>query len=313
MAQPISMNFDCHNFCKVLLANLTQGVYFVDSSNKIMYWNAKAEEITGYKAEQVLGKSCSDNILVHINEEGKICCGDPQYCPVAKVSNTGKPYEGDLYIKHRDGYRVLVHIKTIPVFDDNQNMIGAAEIFSDDSEIDDLNLKIQELEKLALLDSLTKIANRRYIEIQLHSRLNEFKRFGWPFGILFIDIDNFKKVNDNFGHDVGDKVLRMVSNVLMKNSRSFDLVGRYGGEEFIVIIPNVIDTQLYTIAHKFKNLVALSNVRVNSDIINVTVSIGATLVREKDTLKSIIKRADKLMYQSKQNGRNRVTTDFEIS
>ncbi|MEO0094962.1 MAG: diguanylate cyclase, partial [candidate division WOR-3 bacterium] len=295
MAQPISIDFDCHNFCKVLLANINQGVYFVDSSNKIIYWNDTAEKITGYKAEQVLGKRCSDNILIHITEEGKICCGDPKYCPVVKASNTKKPYEDTLYIKHRDGYRVLVRVKTIPVFDDNQNIIGAAEIFSDDSEIDDLNQKIQELEKLALLDSLTKIANRRYLEIQLHSRLNEFKRFGWHFGILFIDIDHFKLVNDNYGHEAGDKVLKMVANVLAKNSRSFDLAGRWGGEEFIVIVPNVNDTQLYTIAHKFKNLISLSNIKINSDTINVTVSIGATLVKEKDTLKSIIKRADKLM------------------
>ncbi|MCX7994901.1 MAG: sensor domain-containing diguanylate cyclase [candidate division WOR-3 bacterium] len=312
MAQSIS-NLSCHSFCTVLLENLNQGVYFVDSKNKIIYWNAKAEKITGYKSEEVLGKSCSDNVLVHINDEGKICCGNPEYCPVAKVAISRKPYENDLYIKHKEGYRILVHIKTIPVFDENQNMVGVAEIFYDNSEMDDLKLKIQELEKLALIDSLTKIANRRYIELQLRSRLNEFKRFGWQFGLLFIDIDHFKQINDKYGHDTGDRVLKMVAQVLIRNSRSFDLAGRWGGEEFIVIAPNVNDTQLYTIAHKFKNLIALSNLRVNSEIINVTVSVGATLVKANDTLKSIIKRADKLMYHSKQNGRNKVTTDFEIS
>lgn len=312
MAQSIS-NLDCHNFCQILLENLNQGVYFVDRNKKIIYWNSRAEQITGYKAEDVIGKSCGDDILIHINEEGKKCCENPEFCPVLKTLNSKHPYNTELYFKHREGYRVLVQIKTYPVFDENHNVIGAIEIFYDNSEIDDLNVRIHELEKLALIDSLTKIANRRYIEIQLHARLNEFRRFGWQFGLLFIDIDLFKSINDKYGHETGDRVLKMLANLLVKNSRSFDLVGRWGGEEFIVIIPNVNDTQLYTIAHKFKNLVSLSNIRVNSDFINITVSIGATLIKEKDTLKSMIKRADKLMYQSKQNGRNRVTTDFEIS
>ncbi len=204
-------------------------------------------------------------------------------------------------------------IKAFPVRDKEQKIIGAIEIFDANSERNALNLRIKELEKLALLDSLTRIANRRFIEMQLSSRINEFKRFGWQFGIMFIDIDHFKLVNDRYGHEIGDRVLKMVSNTLLENSRSFDLVGRWGGEEFIVIAPNVNETQLYTIAHKFKNLIALSNLKINSDIISVTVSIGVTLSRQKDTLKSIIKRADKLMYQSKKNGRDKVTTDFEIT
>ncbi|MEO0137734.1 MAG: sensor domain-containing diguanylate cyclase [candidate division WOR-3 bacterium] len=311
MAQSIS-KLDCQKFCQALLENLNRGVYFVNLDTKITYWNKKAEEITGYKKEEIIGKGCKDNFLVHINEEGKQCCDDQELCPIMKALKTQGPYETDLYFKHRDGYRVFVHIKTFPVFDENKKVIGTVEIFYDNTEIDELKSKIQELERLALIDSLTKIANRRYIEIQLHSRLNEFKRFGWQFGLLFIDIDHFKLVNDKFGHDVGDKVLKMVANVLAKNSRSFDLVGRWGGEEFIMIVPNVNDSQLYTIAHKFKNLVALSNLRVGAESIGVTISIGATLVKPKDTLKTLINRADRLMYQSKQMGRNKVTTDFEI-
>ncbi len=312
MAQSIS-KIDCDNYCSALLTQLNHAVYFVDQERRIIYWSAKAEEITGYSAEEVIGKHCFNDILAHINEEGQKCCDNPDTCPLLKVLNSKTTYEGDLYFKHREGYRVLVHIKTFPVFDSNQNIIGAGEIFYDNSEVDDLNLKIKELEQMALLDSLTRIANRRYIEIQLHSRLNEYKRFGWQFGLLFIDIDHFKKVNDQYGHDAGDKVLKMVANVLIKNSRSFDLAGRWGGEEFIVLVPNVNDSQLYTIAHKFKNLVAFSHLKINSATINVTVSIGATLSQPKDTLRSIIKRADRLMYESKKNGRNRVSVDFEIT
>ena len=304
---------DWIEYYKTLTDNLNQGIYFLDKDKKIIYWNQTAERITGYKAEEMIGKSCSDGFLMHINEEGKNLCNDCNLCPVAIVINSGEVYDGELYIRHKDGYRILVHTNVFPVRNDGKEIIGAIEIFYDDSERNELKLRIQELEKMALLDSLTKIANRRFIEMQLSSRINEFKRFGWQFGIMFIDIDLFKLVNDRYGHEVGDRVLKMVANTLVENSRSFDLVGRWGGEEFIVIVPNVNETQLYTIAHKFKNLIALSNLKINSDIISVTVSIGVTLSRQKDTLKSIIKRADKLMYQSKLKGRNKVTTDFEIT
>lgn len=302
----------CEHY-KALTEHLNQGVYFLDKDKKIIYWNNAAEKITGYSAKDVLGKSCADDVLVHINEQGENLCQNCELCPVASVLTTGNAYEGELYLRHRDGYRILVSIKAFPVRDKEQKIIGAIEIFDANSERNALNLRIKELEKLALLDSLTRIANRRFIEMQLSSRINEFKRFGWQFGIMFIDIDHFKLVNDRYGHEIGDRVLKMVSNTLLENSRSFDLVGRWGGEEFIVIVPNVNETQLYTIAHKFKNLIALSNLKINSDIISVTVSIGVTLSRQKDTLKSIIKRADKLMYQSKKNGRDKVTTDFEIT
>lgn len=312
MAQSIS-KIDCDNYCSALLTQLNQAVYFVDQERKIIYWSEKAEQITGYSAEEIIGRHCGDNFLAHINEAGQKCCDNPDICPLLKALNSKTTYEDDLYFKHREGYRVLVHIKTFPVFDSNQNIIGAGEIFYDNSEVNELNLRIEELEQLALLDNLTGIANRRYIEIQLHSRLNEYKRFGWQFGLLFIDIDHFKKVNDQHGHDAGDKVLKMVANVLIKNSRSFDLAGRWGGEEFILIVANVNAEQLYVIAHKFRNLINLSNFRIDSNFLNITVSIGATLVHAKDTTKTIVSRADRLMYESKKKGRNQVSVDFEIT
>mgnify|MGYP000206356874 FL=1 len=205
----------CEHY-KTLTENLNHGVYFLDKDKKIIYWNQTAERITGYKAEEMIGKSCSDGFLMHIKEEGKNLCNNCNLCPVAIVIDSGEVYDGELYIKHKDGYRILVHTKVFPVRNDGKEIIGAIEIFYDDSERNELKLRIQELEKMALLDSLTKIANRRFIEMQLSSRINEFKRFGWQFGIMFIDIDHFKLVNDRYGHEIGDRVLKMVSNTLLK-------------------------------------------------------------------------------------------------
>jgi diguanylate cyclase (GGDEF)-like protein len=145
--------------------------------------------------------------------------------------------------------------------------------------------------------------------MKLHSRIDEMKRYGWPCGVLFLDIDNFKIVNDTYGHNVGDGVLMMVSRTLSNNLRAHDLLGRYGGEEFVAIITHVDMAQLHTFADRLRLLVENSSHDTDYGTIQVTVSIGATVVRPDDTVEAAITRADLFMYNSKVSGRNRVSLD----
>jgi diguanylate cyclase (GGDEF)-like protein len=169
---------------------------------------------------------------------------------------------------------------------------------------------VHELRRLALLDALTGLPNRRYLERTLHSRFDRMRRYDEPFGILFMDIDNFKKVNDSYGHDVGDKILKMAAQTLARNTRSFDVVGRWGGEEFVAIIAKVTGEELPSIAEKFHSLVEQSELPYDSGSLHVTVSIGATLARPGDTRDVLIKKVDRLMYRSKAQGRNCTTVVF---
>jgi diguanylate cyclase (GGDEF)-like protein len=190
--------------------------------------------------------------------------------------------------------------------------IVAVEILNEQSPNYALFQKLEELEKLALIDPLLEIGNRRFMELNLRGRLEELKRYGWPFGVLFIDIDDFKEINDKYGHDTGDRVLKMVSRTMSNSIRSFDILGRWGGEEFIAIVVNVNRSNIHTIADRFRRLVEQTSITVGQDTIKVTISIGGTLVQKKDTLEQIIKRADRLMYESKRAGKNRITTDADI-
>jgi diguanylate cyclase (GGDEF)-like protein len=165
---------------------------------------------------------------------------------------------------------------------------------------------------MALLDPLTELPNRRCINLQLRSRIDELKRYEWPCGVLFIDIDNFKVVNDEYGHGIGDKVLKMVGRTLSSSLRSYDILGRYGGEEFFAIVANVDSAQLYSFADRLRLLVEQSSLTTGSDTVSVTISIGATLARSNDTLDTVIKRADRLMYHSKTAGRNRISTEQQV-
>jgi diguanylate cyclase (GGDEF)-like protein len=123
-----------------------------------------------------------------------------------------------------------------------------------------------------------------------------------------MDIDHFKQCNDMHGHDVGDKVLRMVASTLYYSMRKTDVVGRWGGEEFLAIIYDVTSLEeLRSIAEKLRMLVESSRLDVADKSLIITVSVGATLLLPHDTPDAVVRRADQLMYQSKQDGRNRVT------
>ncbi|GAB4497425.1 MAG: hypothetical protein OHK0052_08990 [Anaerolineales bacterium] len=180
-------------------------------------------------------------------------------------------------------------------------------MFSDNTQMMKVRQQVEQLTEETLHDVLTGIGNRRYIESRISTALITQQMHHIPAGILMLDVDFFKRVNDVYGHDVGDDVLRMIATTLRRNIRMHDLVGRWGGEEFVAVFENVDCKLLLRIAEKLRQMVAGSQLQTNGQTLQVTVSIGGTLLRQEDTLESAIKRADTLLYASKQSGRNRVT------
>ena len=289
-------------FYKNLLDNMYEGIYFVDIDKKITYWNKGSERITGYTDAEVLGSRCQDNILIHVDEQGCNLCEES--CLADRSIIDGKTYEVEVYLHHKNGHRVPVLVRTSPIFDDGGQIIGAVEMFSDNSLSVINKQRIQDLEVIAMYDQLTGLVNRRFCEMNIISRLGEMLRYNLRFGLLSIDVDFFKKINDTYGHDAGDRVLKMVAETMKNSVRVVDAVGRWGGEEFIAIIVNVDEDQLYYVSKKLLRLVEQSSLALGDDVIRVTVSIGATSAKPDDTMDSLLKRADRLLYQSKFNGRN---------
>lgn len=295
------MQFDL----ETLLANIRDGVYFTDTERRIIYWNKGAEQITGYKAEEVLGRECRDNILAHVDRQGKSMC---QFdCPLLHTLRDHTPRESEIFLKHKQGHRIPVLVRATPLRDTQGRVIGAAEFFTDVSAQATMQERVRELELLALLDPLTQLPNRNHIEPELEARFQEMRRLDLHFGLLFLDIDHFKKINDTYGHVVGDQVLQVVARTLKAAVRPYDMVGRWGGEEFIGIIRNVDAGRLEEIGDRLRELIGNSALPYQNRILQVTVSIGATLALREDTIASLVARADTLMYASKQKGRNRLT------
>jgi diguanylate cyclase (GGDEF)-like protein/PAS domain S-box-containing protein len=296
-----SMGFNYQSVFK----SLYDGVYFVDRARKITYWNPAAERLTGFSAKEVIGSSCMDYILIHIDEAGRSLCRGR--CPLAATMADGEARRSEVYLHHKDGHRVPVSVRTTPLMDDDGSIIGGVELFSDISSKKAMQEKIRELEKLALIDGLTGLSNRKHIEGELAARFQEKVRYGLEFGLLFMDIDHFKGINDTYGHAGGDVALKTVSATFRASARSYDLVGRWGGEEFVGIIRNVDSQILQRVGERYRVLVENTEIKCPGSPFFVTISVGATLATPEDTPETLVRRADELLYESKQNGRNRVT------
>jgi PAS domain S-box-containing protein len=213
-------------FFKKLLDNLHDGVYFVDRERRITYWNKGAERISGFSAGEVVGTHCWDNTLLHVDGEGcQLCMGQ---CPLAATIEDGGAREADIFLRHRAGHRVPVSVRVSPIRDGEGRILGAVESFSENSAKNAALDRLVELQELALFDPVTGVGNRRYAEVRLRAALDAQLRYGWRFGVLFLDVDHFKEVNDTHGHDTGGRVLRMVAQTLGGTLRSVDEVGRWG-------------------------------------------------------------------------------------
>ncbi|MBN1655017.1 MAG: sensor domain-containing diguanylate cyclase [Deltaproteobacteria bacterium] len=290
-----------------IVDNLFDGLYVVDNQRIITYWNKAAERITGYGADEVIGFSCKDDILVHVDDKGVGLCRG--LCPLARTLRDSKVREAEVFLHHKAGHRVPVWVRITPLKDQDGRVIGAAELFTDLSNQSVIAERMRELEKLATLDRLTGLPNRNHIEPEIDVRLQEFRRYATVFGVMFCDIDRFKTFNDTYGHDVGDMVLKTVSNTLKHNIRPFDVIGRWGGEEFVGVVRNVDRDTLCTVGERWRMLVEKTYISHHGATLNVTVSIGATLAQSADTVETIVKRADQFLYESKHNGRNRLTAE----
>lgn len=294
-----------HEFYEKLLQNLYDGVYYVDLDRNITFWNRAAERITGYRESEVKGRRCADNILRHLDEWGHELCVSG--CPLAKTLKDGKIRDSEIYLHHKEGHRVPVSVRVSPVFNEADRIVGAVEIFSDNSSRLDILREMESLKKEAFTDGLTGVANRRFAEMNLTHRMSDLTAFNVPFGLLFLDIDDFKKFNDTYGHDVGDRVLIMVAATIANILRKMDLVSRWGGEEFVVILPNVDAGKLSEVAERIRRFIEKSWITVDGEELRVTVSLGGAMASPEDSLETLVKRADGKMYESKRMGRNRVT------
>lgn len=242
---------------------------------------------------------------MYVDEQGRDVC--EKECMAVESIIDGRPRSMEVYARHKEGYRMPVFVRVSPVRNCNGQVIGAVEELHDNSSKVEFVHKIEELERCALLDPLTGLMKRRGLEMNLRSVCSVMHRHGWSYGIFFVDIDEFKRINDVYGYDVGDTVLKMAAKTLLNSVRASDMVGRWSGEEFMVIAANVGEDYLYKIANKIRILIEQSGFSAGNERICVTASVCATMVQSNDSVDTLLKRINRLMEHCRISGKNCVS------
>ena len=165
-----------------------------------------------------------------------------------------------------------------------------------------------ELARLALTDSVTGLSNRMHMGQILQKEFSRYLRHSQRFGIIMIDIDHFKRVNDTYGHDVGDKMLVQLSRKFEQATRNSDYISRWGGEEFLICCTTISENDLYTIAENIRQMIVNSEFEIEE---NITISLGCAMIQANEKINELVKRADVALYAAKNNGRNQtVVSEF---
>lgn len=285
---------------KLIFDSTYDGVYFVDAARRILMWNAAAERITGYPAKAVVGRFCYENMLSHMDRSGQFLC--QAGCPLERAMQNNKPRAARVTLKHSDGHRIAVDVSVAPIQDRSGAVVGAVEIFRDVSAYERLEAANERIAKLTYQDYLTGIANRREVARTLEREIRRAKRYSEDLGVLMIDVDKFKRINDEHGHAVGDSALKRIARALARAVRDSDELGRFGGDEFFVVAPSTAKSGLDALAERARSKVEVAGSHVPGG--GVTVSIGGACLKRDEQSKTLLARADGALYEAKRAGGN---------
>jgi diguanylate cyclase (GGDEF)-like protein/PAS domain S-box-containing protein len=297
------------HFFKRLLDNLYDGIYFVDVERRILYWNKGAERISGFRSDEVVGRFCYGHLYDF--HESHSCDECRENCPIVRAIDSGESINDRVYLRHKDGRRIAVDTHVMPIRSENGEIQGGVEVFRDASATVALEMAYGRLRDLAEKDPLTSVANRRNIDSFLHEQLDVLSRTGLCFSVIMADLDHFKQVNDTWGHEVGDAALVSFTDRLRRQCRPTDLVGRFGGEEFLVVLPGTALPQAIEVAERMR-LVTPEATPPGLDDYHLSASFGVAEALRDDTPATILRRVDAALYRAKNHGRHRVEAQLDI-
>jgi diguanylate cyclase (GGDEF)-like protein/PAS domain S-box-containing protein len=290
-------------FQQKLLDNMHDAVIFVNRDMQIIQWNRGAERLTGASATSVLGRVWAPSMVGLRDEHGThISTSD---CPVACSMSSGIQSLRRLMVAGRDNTALAVDAHMVPIVGPDGAHHGAAMLLHDVSLEASLEERCQSLHERATRDPLTQVANRAEFDRAFSQFVQTHQDSGLPCSLIICDIDDFKSINDTYGHQAGDEVLKFFGHLLKSDCRAGDLVARYGGEEFVILCADCTNAAAAGRAEQLRKTLGDTRqpaVQGNS----VTVSFGVTEIQLGDTPASMLRRADRALFEAKRMGRNLV-------
>ena len=279
------------DWCKLsplILENLGSGLIVISEEQAIVYANKKACELLKMQKEDLIGRNAR-NTLFALFSEGSSCLYEALF-------QEGKVCEFDALLNRGDGETFFAHIFATLIRHEGRPYVLVN--FHDITPQKELEKRLYQA---AITDPLTGLYNRRFADEMLKQEKLTYKRYQTPFCILLIDLDNFKIINDVYGHDVGDKVLVAVANVLKRNVRESDIVARWGGEEFLILLRRIELEDAIKVAEKIRNAICQLKVL---PVEGITASIGISCYSGEGDVYNLVRKADLALYQAKEQGKN---------
>ena len=281
-----------------LLDQLFDAVVILDADRRVRFWNAAAEQLTGHAREQILGKCCCEDILVDIAADGSRLGSGAELC--AETLRDARPRQAQAYVRHRDRHLVPVDLRVLP-------STGDASITICILRSTGQSLQETPAGQLPLAESETGLANRKYLDMRLQSRFEEFCRYGWKFGVLLFTMDRYAEIGAEHGSETADRLLKAMARTLAAGLRSFDVLGRWGENEFLAVVPILEYANLFSVGERMRQVVEELYVSTSEGPVGATVSVGATGAAPGDTVEKLLDRARLWMARSRKGGGNRVT------
>jgi len=284
------------------------GLVILDADLKVQYWNRWMELQSRIAADEIVGSYLFD-FFPELNT--------PRF--LRNCKSVLKLRNFCFFSQKIHGY--LFPFKPVNTFDSKfenmQQNCTMGPLRDEDDSVNHIFISVQdvtdivayerELEKLSIKDGLTGAYNRRFLEIQLHEEVEKYKRYSRSFSVIILDIDFFKRVNDNYGHQCGDFVLTTLSSIISQSLRKTDFLVRYGGEEFCCLLPETNLKSALILAERLRANIANQEMRYNDVSVRITISLGVAAADKKtDEFDMILRNADEALYRAKESGRNKV-------
>ncbi|MEO5378643.1 MAG: diguanylate cyclase [Magnetococcus sp. DMHC-6] len=279
------------NKLRTILLSALEGIVVTDPNQRVVLVNPSASRLLGKTEEQ-------------IKNEGFLNLTDDATFMERYLQTGGVGMPNILFFNNR-----VLNFHASTITDHSGKPVGSAALYRDITEEKKLERQLREL---SLTDGLTGLLNRRRLDELLVSECDRARRYGQGFGVLLFDVDHFKKFNDQYGHDQGDRVLQAIAKAMQDHFRQVDHCCRYGGEEFTILMPNTLVPGILEAAERFREKVQ----QLVIDGLQVTISIGVAIFDPKldgKNSETLLKRADQALYRAKKEGRNRVCHTIDVS
>lgn len=296
-------------FCQIfsylyMLESLYDGFHLVDSDRRIVVWNRGLERLLGRPAAEMVGQKWTPELFGEPTDGQH---DEGNYRTVSSIDHAVESRKAAIYelpFQRPDSSTIQLELQTVPLVDARGHVHGCAEIFRNLSRKSHAP-EFHQLKLQASRDALTSVANRGELENQLKILAEQFAANpDDPFCVIFADADHFKRVNDTYGHQIGDQVLIDLARHFSEETYSGEIVGRYGGEEFVILCPSTILDQAVRRADRLRS--SLQNAKIGGiDRLKITCSFGVSQMEPGDTSETILRRADQALYAAKEAGRDR--------